>query len=61
LVGLGLSELEFFFGFLDFADELLNHEGVLGFDKVEQFFPDEDSVVEDFFCFGFGLFFLVLH
>ncbi len=61
MVGLGLSELEFFFGFLDFADELLNNEGVLGFDEVEEFFPDEDSVVEDFFGFGFGLFFHVVH
>ena len=27
---------------------------MFGFDEVEQLFPDDDSVVEDFFGFGFG-------
>jgi hypothetical protein len=31
---------------------------VLGFDEVEEFFPDEDSVVKDFFGFLFGLIFI---
>jgi hypothetical protein len=34
---------------------------VFGFDEVEEFFPDEDSVVEDFFGFLFRLIFILVY
>jgi hypothetical protein len=60
LIGLGLPECDFLFGLFNFADDFLDHEGVFGFDEVEEFFPDEDSVVKDFFGFLFGLIFILV-
>ena len=43
--------LKFLFGLFDFSNDFLNHYRVLGFDKVEHFFPYDNTIVENFFRF----------
>lgn len=49
------SLLNFLFGLFDFSDDFLDHDGVLGFNEREKFFPDEDLIVENFFRLRFGV------